>query len=849
MTNIDQANFLNTQEDNSAETISKQHSHEQNIWNNIGIWCLYLLTFLAPLFFLPFTINPVGLNKQVLIIILVLIALISFIAKAFIAGEITYHKSIINLAIVSLIIVTGISAIFSISRYDSLGHLYALQDSFLNIVLYGLSFWLYAHMLKDSQVIFRVMLLFILSLFLVSVLSLLQINQIFLFPWNFANNPKATAFHTLGSHDFSTHMPVAIMMAVGIIILTVFCATVRLTPLIRLLSALLGLTMFANLFLINSSIVWTGLALSMIIILSYQLFKGNIKKINDIILPIFILMLSIILFIIESSELIKKDLQKELVLGSANVTWDITKQTLSGYKNFFLGSGPATFRYDNSQYRDIVFNRGDMWGARFNNGYSSFLTYLTTVGILGILTWFFLIGSCLFVFTKSLSALAKREESYKDWLKEECFLLSASVSVLFLFFVWFFYPLNLTITLFLFVLAGVASAVSSVHLAHSHPGKHANVLHIFIAANDNRKTSISFMLVIFLVLVLSFSLTGIYIVIQKYAGAVYAAKGINEFNASQAAEPAINYLNKAINLDKRQDKYYRTLAEIQNIQANNLFKEINKLNTEGVLDQKKRDDMLQKLEAHFKSAVVNAQQAVQINPVDSAHWLFLGAILENRAGLFADMDDLANQAYAQYITLEPKNPDGHLSLGRLNMVIANRYSELMASPQIAKQKDGDKIIANLKKLNADHLTKALANMQEAIKLKPNYALARYLVAQIYEKQGKLNEAIKELAISAAIYNKDPKVSFQLGVMYYKNKEYENAKNELLRTLSLADDYNDAHFYLGFIYDKLGDKESAKKEFESVAKSNTNNSGVKAVIDQVLKNIKENKPATTGLNVE
>ena len=835
--------FLSADAGMDSVKTAKQYVGECMIWDKISIWCLYALTFLAPLFFLPYTISPVNLNKQVLIIIITLLALISWVAKAFTAGEITYHKNKINLAVLFVVVATGISAIFSNARYNSVGNLYALQDSFLNIMLYGLNFLLYSNMLSKSEEMFKMLLVFIQSLGFLSILTLLQINRIFLLPWEFASDQRvATTFHTLGTQDFSTHTPVAIMMAVGIIILVSVCVTTKLKPLMKAWSATFGITMLANLFIINSQVVWVGLVLAMIVIVSYKLFVGRVSKIKDIACPIFILAVSVIFLVIGPSGLIKNKAQSELVLGSAHTTWNITKQTMGDYKNLLLGSGPATFRYDHAQYRDITVNNGDRWHIRFNNGYSSFLTYLTTVGSLGILAWLFLIGSFLVVFVKTLSVTAQRVQGSESHPHPDCIILSASASVIFLFFIWFYYPLNLTVTLFLFILLGlVVAASSTIHSLHNSSSKHSGILHIFLSSDTNKKTTVSFVAVIILVLTISLSVGGVYITGKKYMGALYASKGINIYNASRNADEAIKNLATAISLDEREDTYYNTAAQIQFAKAKETLEKLTELNADVSSDAKAREDLKQKFDSYFKIAIADAQTAVQINPSDPTHWLTLGAILENRVSLFDDADVLARQAYEEYMKLEPKNPNGPLGLGRINIAISDRYNTLINNPETKKQKDGDKIIVVLEKLKTENLEKALQNMSAALKLKGNYAMANYLMAQIYGRQNKLPEVIEQLVISSVIYPQDIGVSFQLGMAYYQNKEYDNAKTELSRTLSLDEKHIRARFYLGIIYDNLGNKDAAKKELEKALKLSKDDAGASAKIKQILDNINAGKP--------
>jgi len=72
---------------NKTETNKNKQEKYQNetgvvretLWQKIGRTCLYLLIFFNFFVFLPFTIAPVEINKQVFAGILVLIAFISYL--------------------------------------------------------------------------------------------------------------------------------------------------------------------------------------------------------------------------------------------------------------------------------------------------------------------------------------------------------------------------------------------------------------------------------------------------------------------------------------------------------------------------------------------------------------------------------------------------------------------------------------------------------------------------------------------------------------------------------------------------------------------------------------------------
>ena len=82
----------------------------------------------------------------------------------------------------------------------------------------------------------------------------------------------------------------------------------------------------------------------------------------------------------------------------------------------------------------------------------------------------------------------------------------------------------------------------------------------------------------------------------------------------------------------------------------------------------------------------------------------------------------------------------------------------------------------------------------------------------------------------------------MGLTYYQNKNYEKAKGELERVVSLNSNYANALYFLGLTYNHLGDNNKAIKEFEKVLKLNPGN----ARVEKILDNLKSGKKPTEGL---
>ena len=142
----------------------------------------------------------------------------------------------------------------------------------------------------------------------------------------------------------------------------------------------------------------------------------------------------------------------------------------------------------------------------------------------------------------------------------------------------------------------------------------------------------------------------------------------------------------------------------------------------------------------------------------------------------------------------------------------------------------------------EQLSLAVKSLEKAIKLKPDYAPAHYLLAVAYDQQGKREEAITKLEKLEEIAPGDIGGSFQLGMLYWRKGETDKAQEKFEKVTKLNPNYSNALYMLGLVYDKKGEREKAKKLFEKVAQLNPENEEVK----KILENLKRGLPATEGI---
>lgn len=306
-----------------------------------------------------------------------------------------------------------------------------------------------------------------------------------------------------------------------------------------------------------------------------------------------------------------------------------------------------------------------------------------------------------------------------------------------------------------------------------------------------------FFLSLIIIILMSSAVYGIYYNGSRLAGAIYYSLSNKNF-AKDETDEAISKMLQAVNWDNKNEIYLRSLS--------GLF--LRKLNSA----QAASDDL--------QNSINFAQAAVNLNKIESLNYFSLGAAYENAVKLLNNQKsgteqdnnilntyNLAVKNYQDAAKFDPKNPAIHLSLARLHLFFG-KY---------------------------DKAEKAVEN---SLALKPNYAAAYILSAQILDNQGKLKEAINKAEQAFQIDFNNPNILSSLGTLYYKDNQFELAQAILEKAKELSDKDMNINYVLGLVYDKMKQKEKALAEFQKILEINPANENIKKIIE----NIKSGKSA-------
>lgn len=294
---------------------------------------------------------------------------------------------------------------------------------------------------------------------------------------------------------------------------------------------------------------------------------------------------------------------------------------------------------------------------------------------------------------------------------------------------------------------------------------------------------------------------GIYFEANRYIAEIYFSKA--------------NYVS-AIQFWQYDERYFQSLSQATFLELNDLLA--------------KKDLPQETLRAQFQnittSAISAARQAQNLNPQNPSNNVLLGSIYENLIPFIADASDFALSAYSGAVSLDPQNPSNYLALARVEIAQANLAVNQKASTDTIN----------------GYLDKAVFNLEKSLQLKNDYAPVRFLLVQVYDREGKLSAAIKRAEELVILNNQNVGALFQLGFLYYKNNQFNQSKPVFERAIELSPNYSNARYFLGLIYDREGDKAKATLQFEKIAELNPDNNEVK----QIILNLKAKKLALFGI---
>lgn len=548
---------------------------------------------------------------------------------------------------------------------------------------------------------------------------------------------------------------------------------------------LLAFFFFSLLILIfvNFKLLWLIFGVGLII-LATHLFAAERSFRSSAFLPL-IISLSFILFF-----LISPNLASTLTSGvrinivdirpSFKATFEIAKKGFN--ENPVLGSGPGTFAINWFKYKPAAINATPFWNFRFEQGASFFSTIPAETGVLGGLALLFFLGSIIFEIS--------RAGRFFLFQKEPFLLFLSAISAFYYLFFSLLYSPNFLNILLGFIFLGIFTG-----LAVQKDSSREYQLNLF---KESGPGFISGLTLIFFLLL---SISGIYYLSAKYAAGIYFQKSVRAFAGGDLTKAKDNTA-KALNLDA-EPLYYRLMAQIN-------LAELNQFSARTDLAPAEFRQILQNI---LSETIQNSQQAVNKAPNDILNIKTLAQIYEATIPLqISGASEAARGVLAKAALLFPNDPDIPVIQARIE-------------------------------IQAGNPAEARNFLEKSISLKSDYAAAHFLYSQLELQAGNIKAAIQRAEQAALSGPNDIGALFQLGLLYYQDKQYENSKIIFERIVSLNPNYSNARYFLGLIYDREGKTKKAVEEFQKIQTLNPENEEIK----KILKNLKAGRPPLSEIS--
>jgi tetratricopeptide (TPR) repeat protein len=779
--------------DTHNASIYEAEPQVKNKLESISYIILLITLFLSPLLFISTGYFPLESVKAEVIIFGTLISLILYVLSLLRKRSISCSRNLLSVTSVLIVVSTVISALLSSNIQKSLiGQGFEIGTASFLILMFVSMFFVSKLVTKNKDRLLTIYGTFMLSFLLTALFHVLRliISPSFL---SFGSLNSITS--TLIGKWSDLGVFAGAMFLLAFFALTLF--TVRKS--VKFLIGVLFVLSAFIVFLVNSPVIWSVLAL---VFLSYGIYQyvqspaggSGLKKIvSRISFLTLILVIVSVGFVWKSVDLrdsVLKPLyqeQNEIVLPW-QLTLDVTADTIKERPLF--GAGPNRFGTEFLLHKPAVLNPSIFWGVEFGTGFGFLPSMMVTHGIVGTILWVLFL---VFFFILGIRGLKGAKETFSKFSIVSSFLVSAFLWVMFI-----LYSPSHALLFFAFVMTGLFLGVLA-----SEGMLPTKEYQISGASNSNK--IVTPVIVIVLILVIVWTL----IYVKKIVALAYFQGGVSALSVSsnQDIDGADKYFKSALSWDNS-DIYHQVISGIKVMKTTPI---IQVLQEQSKKDPKSIDQgLVQQLTVLISEAASSSASAIKADPTNYYNYVAEAKVFELASSLQMDgAYERARESYANALKYNPLNPSIYLSLAQL---------------EVSKNK-------------MDEAQQFIGN---ALQLKQNYTEAIFLLSQIQVSQNRIKDAIISAQVLTQINPQNPLLFFQLGFLYYNDKNYEGATQSLGKAVELNSQYANARYFLGLSLARLGKNKEAIAEFEEIAKTNNDNEEVVSI----LANLKAGKSPFT-----
>jgi len=725
-----------------------------------------LLLVLTPLLITPSFADIYNPVKQTLLIVLVTLALFGWSLQLFKAREWNRKKGLLAWLPLFIWISVVISAVLSSSGYIAwVGTGAQGFTAVLPITAYMAVLMMVINGGEDAHRFRWYGASMMLGVLLASIYGLLEyLGVSFL-----AGTRGYVGFSLTGMFESLRILAVAMtLLATGIWITAdrnrkdVWMPTVRWRTIFTVLGSLTVILTIALLVISDARQAQITLLVGSAVLVALGLFDP--KKFTSpvrLLLPMFLFAMTIVLIVAPAPFAGKTPPE---ISPNTRVSTQIAIDTLKS--DGIFGSGPGTWQYDYTRFRTEDINGSILWRMKFDHSISHILTLSATWGIVptALLVLFFIVT----LIKLSGALLLKRSrESWQTTVVVGTVWLSLLVSK-------FIYSSDPSQEIIFWVITGLLLSILI------RPTKK-------VEFSQKPRTAL---VTSFMIVVASLGFIFSIMLSAQWMSAESAIARAAELQRNGAERPEVlNQVAKAVSLNRWDAGYNEALSIIYLRHIDDLAADV-KANAEQIGK-----------EANI--SVELASRAISLEPKNASAYNTLGEIYTSLSAVITGSDALALNQFRMSAKLDPKNPEAHNRLAKALTLSSDNAKQL-----IQDEEEKAKVLETL-------LTEAEDEINEAIRLKPDYRSLYYTRALILERQNKLEESIQNLIALVKVSPQDATLRFELGVIQLRAGHKDFAMQDFTAAVNIAPTFANARWFLVALYEDAGNTAAAIEQLEAL----------------------------------
>ncbi|MFA5134307.1 MAG: tetratricopeptide repeat protein [Patescibacteria group bacterium] len=710
--------FFNFFKDGPAAVQSKSAA----VLHSIEYWLLLAAVFILPLFFIPVSSNPLELNKLFFFYLVVFLAATLHIARGMLSRSVTFSRTFLDWFICAFLLFNLVS--FFISRHwyvGAVGISGYYSSSIIAVVSFIVFFYLIVSIVRYERDTVRFLTALLGSAALIIVYNCFQVYGIHLLPWDVAEN---SGFNLLAGSSTTLALYIVCCLMLGLGLLFYVTQTWKRV----LIGAGIALGAFLLLLLDKRYALYVIVICSFIYLLLLA-FRSRSLPIWWPLVPTVLLLVAVASVYIDAHDFTSFTVSESIQLDaatSASVAWRSVQDAP------FWGSGPQTFAYSFSEYRPVSFNDTVLWNVRFIKPSNEWFGLAATVGIGAVLALLALAAAFL---VKCARVILAALDARRSWV----LVVSMTLGWVSLFIASFFTSFNFSLHFAWWFL--LALSLRSVM-----PRKVIDEQYAFRwSRKKSTAAAAALTLVASATVLIAFFGLRVWLADFHYQRAEDRISALNDIDDIQFD------LERAIDLNPNEVGYYLTLAQ--------------GYATEVQLEASKESPDAIRLQELTQLVIDTLRRAEEVDPTNVVLYEQEAQLYDGLRNIIGNADEVAVKSYAEVIRFEPTNPLAHLNLGRARLLWAlsvqttaaddaarQQATELLNSAIVdfrhARELKQDFITADFNEGLAHqalgNLEQALSSYQRVLTSSPYSAEAYWQIALVYEQQGNLAAAIKEL---------------------------------------------------------------------------------------------------------